>query len=722
MKNFFEHQDIARKNTARLIALFCLALLVTVICFYFAIFVTTTGFETFFHEQLSTEEAVELDFWALWWDLKTFMLSLTVSLAVIGGGAAWKIRELAQGGGSLVCEQLGGRFIDLRTDDFHEKRLINIVQEMAIASGVSVPLLYVLDRERGINAFAAGFNSNSAAIAVSRGALELLNRQELQGVIAHEFSHILNGDMRMNIRMMGILHGILMIGMAGVWLFRIGAGGGRSRSNNGGGAVPFILLGLCMMLIGYGGRFIGNIIKSAISRQREFLADASAVQFTRNPAGLSGALQKIGGWAEGSHIQSPNAEQVSHMFFGEGVEFSFFTRWLFATHPPLKTRIRRIDPKFSGAFPMVERQRRPAAELDAQPQTQSRQEPVAGRERWRSKKGALENVAQTVLAGELLGGARRSARKTAQSGYLIEGLTPESALDHTGRLTQEGVDHARDMISAIPAQLRELARDSFGATSVAFAMLLDHDDVNARAAQLELLGEELTPQLAEETRTAAELLKSVAPALKLPLLELLVPALRTLSQKHYERFIAILDKLIWADGEVSLFEYSLKTLLKHRLSVTHGNKTRHTAQFMSLTPLRRDIVVFLSFLADAGSPNPEQVSAAYAEAIKSLSGENTKVAQNMPILARHQLSFERLSIALERLSKSTNKIKRRVVRATAACVLADQLVTVEEAQLLRVMCEVLDVPLPPFLPKLGAQPADSTPGERGASELQLSAS
>src|SRR5690554_370205 len=355
MKNFFEHQDTARKNTTRLIVLFGLAVLLTIICLYFVTLMATNGLAIFLHVE-SGDDLLDPTSRPLsvWWDLQAFGIATFATLAVVGGGTLIKIRELAKGGGSLVCEQLGGTFIDLRTTDIEEQRLINIVQEMSIASGVSVPLLYVLEKEQSINAFAAGFSPNNAAIAVSKGALELLTRDELQGVIAHEFSHILNGDMRMNIRMIGVLHGILMIGVGGFTLMRLGLGGGStSRRSKGDGAVPLIVVGAALVVVGYGGRLIGRVIKSAISRQREFLADASAVQFTRNPDGLAGALKKIGGWPAGSQIDSVNAEQISHMFFGNGVEKSYWFSSLFSTHPSLQDRVRRIDPYFSGAFPVV---------------------------------------------------------------------------------------------------------------------------------------------------------------------------------------------------------------------------------------------------------------------------------------------------------------------------------------------------------------------------------
>src|SRR5690606_28971990 len=250
-------------------------------------------------------------------------------------------------GGSVVAGLLGGLPVNPATDDPDERRLVNVVEEMAIASGVPVPAIYVLPGEESINAFAAGYGVHDAAVAVTRGALKHLTRDELQGVIAHEFSHILNGDMRLNIRLIGLLHGLLLLALIGRVLLRSG-GRSRGRRKEKGGSVQVALIGLGLVLLGYIGVFFGKLIKAAASRQREYLADAAAVQFTRNPEGIAGALKKIGALGAGSRIVHPRAEELSHLYFASGLRSSF--AGLFATHPPLVERIRRIDPSFSGDF------------------------------------------------------------------------------------------------------------------------------------------------------------------------------------------------------------------------------------------------------------------------------------------------------------------------------------------------------------------------------------
>ena len=296
-------------------------------------------------------------------------------MLIILVGTLYKTWRLS-GGGHNVARLLGGRPVDPNTSDAQERRVLNIVEEMAIASGLPVPTVYLLDNEEGINAFAAGFTPQDAVIGVTRGTIELLSRDELQGVIAHEFSHIFNGDMRLNLRLMGVLHGILVIALVGYFILRLSVRGASSRRKGGGAAAIIPMVGLALLVIGYVGVFFGRVIKSAVSRQREFLADASAVQFTRNPGGIGGALKKIGGLTEGSVVMSPNAEQVSHFFFSDGKfgkvrrAFSGVTPFNFlATHPSLRDRIRRIEPSWNGRYPETVEPTQPEPESRAKRQT-----------------------------------------------------------------------------------------------------------------------------------------------------------------------------------------------------------------------------------------------------------------------------------------------------------------------------------------------------------------
>lgn len=335
--NFQEQQDRARRETGRLVIYFIGAVLGLILSLYLVATLVFTG---------GSMEG------PIWWNPELLLFVAAATGLVVGLGSGFKIMQLSSGGGAAVAESLGGRRIDPRSTNLEERRILNVVEEMAIASGVPVPPVYLLE-EAGINAFAAGKSPEEAVIGVTRGCIQAMNRDQLQGVMAHEFSHILNGDMMINLRLMGILHGILLISIIGQMMLRGGvyssafSGGRRDRGGGNKGAV--ILMALAMLVLGWLGVIFGNLIKAAVSRQREYLADASAVQFTRNPDGIAGALKVIAAHHKGSDLDNPHASEASHMLFSRGGH-SLFTD-LFATHPPIEERIRRIDPHWDGQLP-----------------------------------------------------------------------------------------------------------------------------------------------------------------------------------------------------------------------------------------------------------------------------------------------------------------------------------------------------------------------------------
>lgn len=314
--NFFDHQEKARRATRVMVGLFAVSLaLITTAMFFIGMIVSRL---------LSPGDPLVGAAWVAGAALVVMLVSSMVKVATL------------KGGGDVIAENVGGVRVPANTKDPMLRRYRNVVEEMALASGVPIPKTYILPQEKGINAFAAGFDMNNAVIAVTQGALDQLNRQELQAVVAHEFSHILNGDMRLNIKLIGVVHGLLVIALGGRFLAT--HTGGRSRE---AGAIAAI--GILIMALGWIGVWCGKIIKASISRQREFLADASAIQFTRQNEGMSGALQKIAGINNNAVINHHTAnEEMSHMFF----EMSHLSG-MFSTHPPILERIKRVDPSFN---------------------------------------------------------------------------------------------------------------------------------------------------------------------------------------------------------------------------------------------------------------------------------------------------------------------------------------------------------------------------------------
>ena len=489
--DFFEHQDAARRRTRRLIVYFILAVITIVVAIYFVVllgmmFAGGSGRPDQPNPYMDTP-----------WHLDLFVIVALATIGVIALSSLYKTAQLAAGG-ETVAHMMGGRLIDRRTRDLAERRLLNVVDEMALASGTPVPPVYVMDNEPSINAFAAGFQPGDAVIGVSHGCLEYLTRDELQGVMAHEFSHILNGDMRMNLRLIGILHGILVIAIIGWFVLRsIGSSGRSSRSDKGGGAVLLILaVGLGLIVVGSVGLFFGRLIKSAVSRQREYLADASAVQFTRLPEGIAGALKKIGGRPETSKIENAHAEEISHMFFG--CAFGSFAHQLFATHPPLAQRIARIDPNFDGQFP------KRVSPVKAEP------EPA-------------KPAAKPRSPFEALGGGKTTP------------LDPGGVLGRIGVLGLEQIAYAAAILDAIPDPLRDAAAEPYGARGLIYAVLLDRD-ADVRRRQLDSLQSKAEELSYRETQRLAALVGDLPEEVRLPLVETAFPALKQLSPEQYKNF------------------------------------------------------------------------------------------------------------------------------------------------------------------------------------------
>jgi Zn-dependent protease with chaperone function len=640
--DFFDRQDAARRSTARLVVLFILAVLAIVVSIHL-ILAAVFGY-------LDADPRTGGLDWSLLFDPGLFLLAVTGTGVVVGGGSLFKIAQL-RGGGRVVAEQLGGRLVSPDTTDLSERKLMNVVEEMAIASGTSVPPVYLLEHEDGINAFAAGFTPSEAVIGMTRGAAERLTRDELQGVVAHEFSHILNGDMRLNIRLIGLLHGILIIGMLGYFILRMTAfsGGRGRRSRDSGNPLPLLALGAGLAIVGFFGTFFGNLIKAAVSRQREFLADAAAVQFTRHPAGIAGALKKIGGASAGSAIRSPNAPEASHMFFGRATSG---LNALFSTHPPLATRIRRIEPGWDGTY--VESAPAPAATAPTAPPRP-----------------------QGARGFPFPGGATATA-----------GLA--GAMAHIGEPSTDHIDYAARLLRNLPAAITMAAHEPYGARALVYGLLLDRD-AEQRRAQLRQLQAAADPGVFEETLRLVPTLAGLDRTVRLPLVEIAIPALRTLGADEYRRFRKNVSMLIEADERLDLFEWALQRVLLHGLDEHHGDAPRPGPGHRALSTLQAPCEVLLSSLARAGDADERGAEAAFHHAWRVLDLPGTR------LLDEAEAGFDALDTALDELAEAAPKAKRRILEAAAACIAADRQVTVAEGELLRAIAASLGVPVPPLL-------------------------
>lgn len=656
--DFFAAQALAKRRTARLVALFVLAVAGTVLALYAAIVLILS--------QSGDSFSVDLGDASGWWQPRLLIGVATVTLCVIAGASLFKWVQFSRGG-SAVAEELGGRHVDPRTSDFNERRLLNVVEEMAIASGTPVPAVYVLDDEPGLNAFAAGLTTSDAVVAVTRGTLEKLNRDELQGVIGHEFSHILNGDMRLNVRISALLFGILVLGLIGRGLLeslrRVRPSRSRNEKNSGGLVAGLMLLGLALLVIGYVGWFFGRLIQAAVSRQREYLADAAAVQFTRNPGGIAGALKKIGGYAIGSALHSAKSAEIGHFFFAQGFRSMFGGLW--ATHPPLVERIRAIEPSFDGRF------FEPPEVVDVE----------------------LKSFIEAGFARPAHAGSVRTATTAAPLAEppILAPAAAVAALAAVGTLTPDQIENAQSLLATVPPFLREAARDPGTAPAVLYVLLLAKEaEIRRRQCQL------VADRSGAAAAAAVEHLTAAADALgneqRLPVLQLALPAIRRLAPGALEAFLHTLDELVHADTRVSTFEFALQKLVSRTLQLGRSPGTA-IAQFHSLHAVADEISVVLSALAHAATATPAQAPTAFQAGARHL----RLIEGRLRFLAGENADLVRLDTALDQLARATLPIKERVLRAAAEVVGADGRLLITEAELLRAIAAALDCPMPPIL-------------------------
>ncbi|EGU0164831.1 M48 family metallopeptidase [Vibrio parahaemolyticus] len=612
--DFFHHQDTARQRTGLLVMLFTLA----VLAITGLVSVISIGIYFYFTGEPFTTQSI----------ISYCLLSFVGVLLVVSISSFIRLSELNANGGRGVAESIGGKLISTDTSNAKHRQLLNVVEEMSIASGIPVPPVYVMAEEHGINAFAAGMSIDDAVIGVTQGALDAFSRDELQGVIAHEFSHILNGDMRLNTRLIGALFGITCIAHFGHLILDNSNSTrhvSRSSSDSNKGFAVIILIAIVCLVLGWLGTLFGNMIKAAISRQREFLADASAVQFTRNDQGIAGALKKIGSNVQGSTLNTKASDEMSHMMFGQS-KLSGFSG-LFATHPPLDERIRRIEPNWDGSY-------------------------------------AQHSHAQNTAFGN-----------EQVSGFAVGGGSPASqSASPSEQLSETG----KQLISQLPPELVDIAREPYSARFIAFALIFDGSDI-----QREMI-KSYVP-LASQSTLLPWLDYDLPLHLRFPLLELALPALKSLSEAQKISLCKVLRELSETDNQYSLAEWCVINLLEKQLLASFGFIKQHK----TLKQLEESVFWLLRELAWVSHSQADKAQRAYHCALAHLGFPEVKLE---PANSNWHLS----RAALELLLQLKPKDRRIFVKACRLAIESDGEITVAEGELYRVIACFLEVPEPPL--------------------------
>lgn len=634
--NFFKAQDNARRHTSRLIFLFALAVICLIILTNL-LFIATFSYmgtgetEPFFNVVKNSYDRNSV-----------IVISIGVSLLILLG-SIYKVISLSKGG-PAIAEMLGGQLIPQSTTDAEERKLLNVVEEMSIAAGMPIPQVYILE-ESSINAFAAGQSHSNAVIGVTRGSLSQLSRDELQGVIAHEFSHILNGDMRLNLRLMGLLHGILLIGIIGQHILNSMRYRSSGKKDNGG---AIIVIGIGLLVIGYAGTFFGKWIKASVSRQREYLADASAVQFTRNKDTIAGALKKIGGLDDGSLLQTPSASEYSHAYFADGV--THFFNSMFATHPPLNERIKKVDPSWNGRF------------ISPKPIIENVNEPA--------KKKAASIAGLDVTTISILTAA-------------------EQAINQIGNINEENIERAHYLINNIPEKLKTASQNAYSARSVIYALLINKQKNKNKA--WELLKEYSDPTMPALTKELLVETSHLNGQLTLPLLEFCINALRELSLNQYDQFKSTINKIITADTTVDLNEWVLQRLVLQQLDLHFALRKPIKEKYAYLGAVKNEAEIILSLITYIEHENDKTM----AERAFDL-GKKEIGAFAFKFIPKEDLSLITLNKALDKLMRLKPLLKSRILKACVAIIMADGKPTIKGYEIFRTISSNLDCPVPPL--------------------------
>ncbi|AKO51849.1 peptidase M48 [Marinobacter psychrophilus] len=678
---FFQRQAKARRNTLLLVALFSTAVMLITLSVCVVGYMVTR----------STTSALPFHHWLL---TSHGLITAGASIALMGVGSLIRWIDLADGG-RRVAEMVGAQPINPDTNDPLERRLRNIVEEMAIASGVAVPELYVMDQETGINAFVAGYSPAEAVMVVTHGALTQLTRDELQGVVGHEFSHILNGDMRLNVRLIALLAGILMIGQIGLFLARAGSYSGAVRTRRDSrGQFALGTLGLVLIVIGYAGVFCGRLIQAAVSRQRERLADASSVQFTRNPDGIGGALLKIG--LQGSHLGTTrHASDMNHMCFGESTRMKFMG--LLASHPPIEDRINALQP---GLITRLRSRLRDTRSSEALRNTQAENSAQRQANASGHAPGNAPESTQTSTPASALGFADPAPFNTlANKGsgsplagnnrYRIAANTPMSV--RVGQVYPGSENYAKDLLGQLPATCRGLIYTRAGAVQLSYSLLIADLPAEQQQRYLALLPAHSV--VGHQEPILQKLLPTVTAlgaAARFPLLELAMPALRKLDPSEQQQLIHNVKALAVADQNISLFELALTSFFSRHLSPRSGRAV--AVKYRRFQPVLPALRQLFSLLARASADNPQQAQASFSQAMAGFGVSGDAVPKMLT-----SVSLRELSQALAELNKLSPLLKPAIIDASAECVSQNGHISVREYEMMRLVADQLDCPMPPLI-------------------------
>ena len=624
--NFFRAQDEARGRTTKLVVLLVLAIFILTGSLYFIADYALDFVYRPEHTKYGTRITAQFK-------PRLFLATSGTALLVILGGSLWRISQLEKGG-SFIVQGLGGRPVSAHTKDLDELRYLNIVEEMALASGLPVPACFVVDGDTTINAFAAGNSPQDAAVAVTRGALRNLSRDELQGVVAHEFSHIGNGDMKLNLRIIGAIAGLTALSQLGYYMKRLMSEEEYSEEawEKAKGRPPLPFGGLVVYILGLGGVFFARIIQASVSRQHEYLADASAVQFTRNPDGLAGALKKIAGLKGGKRPSTTSDLESQHLFFSST---GGFMESLLSSHPPILERILRLQPSFDGVIRSFE--------------------PVI-----------VKAEVQGVSSG--------------LAGQASAAIPPPIRAPRAHQIpTDQEIQEAVGFLGMLPMDLRASAADSIGAMAIILGLIL-RQDPELRAQQLATAQGLAGGEVLAELRRLNPSLQALSAGSRVPLLDLSMPAVKQLSKTQLALFRLAIQKVGYdaKDGLIVL--------------LVQASMHRYLGEEEPATPLpQQDLVAASALVLSAVVQTSRETEAEQKQAFALGFAELGQVALSMQMVPADQVDMQKVASAFAVLATQGISERRKFVRACGVAMLYDNKAEAKEIEILRAVADTLGI-------------------------------
>jgi len=677
--DFFEKQTLARRKSTLLVTYFVIAVVATVVVINLLSYLSVRYFAQSQYMIVTPRD---------WFDGPFWWLTLTV-VGAIAAGSLWRFVRLRKGG-SQVPLMMGALPVDLQSKDTLHRRLINVTEEMSIAAGTPIPQIFILQQETGINAFVAGYQLQDMTLTVSQGALENLSRDELQGVIAHEFSHIQNADTRLNMRIMALLAGLLFIGSIGSFLCRSAAitrtrRRFSMRSNNKGSGGIFAI-GSILFLAGYTGLLFGRFIQAAVSRQREWLADATAVQYTRNPDGISGALSKIADNSYQSWLDSANAQEVNHMCFSEALKLR---QWL-ASHPPLDQRIKAINPMFltrQRAASNAEKVK--AQQVPTHPEAAS----FAGRplsatavsDRRAAHSTAADSTASdSTDTGSKNIGSPLTTSQTISADQHTTSVLPDKSI--IGTVPEQNYALGHQILNRLKQLFGDGLHNAVYAEALLYTMVLrETSEQVASQLKFKLSNNETLSDWQQSARLRDQL-KRLPADQHLSLLEIITSVLKAQPASIKSHIIEQTGVIIAADQRTTFAEFIMQSFIVHHLA--GGTPGRTINSLNKVTP---HLEIILSMFARLGTIQEEK------DADKILFNKVSQLHYPLtPLNFRRKISGSLLANAVRALSGLNHHLKPILIEACLDCIKSDDKIIDKEYQLLRITVEMLDCPMPPL--------------------------